>query len=94
MKYFVSGGTAHVGPGVTLLLTARQAELRKPFLKPVEGGFEPTQVVQFREGEELEIDTPHAQLPRGLAVVLTALDGPQPDGEDVAPAKARKGSRA
>ena len=73
MKYVVIGGTAHVGTDMVLGLSKEQAEARAPALEKVSNGYRPKDLVQFKEGEEIELAVPQEKLPRNLAVVLRPL---------------------
>lgn len=79
MKFIVTEGIAHFGTGLALHLTPEQVAPRKRYLAQVkrdgelvDGLYVPTQPIQFKVGEELEIECKRtADLPRGLAAVLT-----------------------
>lgn len=95
MRYRVAGGIAHVGTDMVLKLSEEQAKARAFALEEVPGGLRPTQVVQFKIGEEFEIvGVEHDQLPRPLAMVLTSLGAADPDPKAKSGRKSAKDGRA
>lgn len=72
MKYRVEGGVAEIGADMLLRLSEEQIAARRHALEPVDQGkfWRPLQVLQFKVGEEIDLDRKPEQLPRSLAIVL------------------------
>lgn len=55
MRYRIEGGALRVGPGVILGLTDEQARPRAHRLNRIDAGYAPTEVVEFKIGEIVEV---------------------------------------
>lgn len=75
MKYVVEGLVAEVGGDMVLRLTNAQIEPRRHLLEEVKGGWRPTSVIQFKSGEEIDLQCKPADLPRPLHAVLVPVRG-------------------
>lgn len=74
MKYVVKGGPAQFGAGAVLKLSKEQAAAREHVLEPQKANLYRTKtLIQFKDGEVLDIAGKREDLPRHLSVVLVPL---------------------
>lgn len=91
MRYRVESGPLRVGPGVILGLTDQQAAGRAHRLNRIDVGFAPTDVVEFKAGEVVEIVS--GDVGKAMLAGLIPLDADTP-AEYVRPAPAVPTRRA